>query len=958
MSEPNNIDMFKNDVRYRDNIAHVETIPAKEASFKRVDNLNEKIIRYLDSRDVKLYTHQADTYEAIKKDENVIITTPTASGKTLAFNLPIMETMIEDGDATALYIYPAKALSNDQLHVLENLERELEITINPRTYDGDTPRDEKRGIREKSRIVLTNPYQLHLILSWHHQWSRFYKNLRYIVIDESHYYKGVFGSNVAFLIKRLKRIANFYGSYPQFIHSSATLANPLELANRLTGEEFVLIDEDASPSGEKDFILYNPFKNYRRNKVNMQNAPSVHMETENIFLYMMLKGIQTLCFTVSRKTTELIAMWAKKDMTQIKGKLAHRIAAYRAGYRPEERREIEDGLKSGKYLGVTCTNALELGINIGSLDAVIISGYPGTMISTWQQSGRAGRSNQKSLAILIAFENQLDQYFMNNPKFFFDKPHENAIIDLTNPILQEAHILCAAKELPIKSGEVYKYFNLDEDILDELVLKKDLHKNFRGDYMYPYDDNPAMDHSLDQISGQEFKVMNNGRLLESMERSQVYREAHEGAILINKGDTYVVNNVNLKSGFVNVSQKTVDYHTMVLNKTEINIEKKISKTKYGNLTIHFGELIVREDYYKYKKMQFSKAIGTYPLDLPPLKFKTKGLWFTIPKQVKDTLEDMFSEEEVFAGGLHGAEHALIGLFPLHTMCDRFDIGGLSTNYHEDTQEATIFIYDGYEGGIGICEKAVDVFVDLLKSTVDLLENCGCKSGCPACIYSPKCGNDNKPLHKNATKYILNYMCQLISKKAEEKHEIIEKPDDKNDGSDVGVMFDDALELYNKGDYSASKDILNNILQIDKKHVDSMALMAQILYNQEQKDIATYFVKKALSLDRSNEMANELEVLLSDKPQDTSEDVEIDTLDDVDVMYEEAYDLYHQGDLSTASEILEKIIDFDDKNADALALMGLVYYQSGIFPKAVEYYKRASKINKNGEMVRELKMRVA
>jgi len=958
MSEPNNIDMFKNDVRYRDNIAHVETIPAKEASFKKVAKLNEKIIRYLDSRDVKLYNHQADTYEAIKKDEHVIITTPTASGKTLAFNLPIMETMIEDENATALYIYPAKALSNDQLHVLENLERELEITINPRTYDGDTPRDEKRGIREKSRIVLTNPYQLHLILSWHHQWSRFYKNLRYIVIDESHYYKGVFGSNVAFLIKRLKRIANFYGSYPQFILSSATLANPLELANRLTGEEFVLIDEDASPSGEKDFILYNPFKNYRRNKVNMQNAPSVHMETENIFLYMMLKGIQTLCFTVSRKTTELIAMWAKKDMTQIKGKLAHRIAAYRAGYRPEERREIEDGLKSGKYLGVTCTNALELGINIGSLDAVIISGYPGTMISTWQQSGRAGRSNQKSLAILIAFENQLDQYFMNNPKFFFDKPHENAIIDLTNPILQEAHILCAAKELPIKSGEVYKYFNLDEDILDELVLKKDLHKNFRGDYMYPYDDNPAMDHSLDQISGQEFKVMNNGRLLESMERSQVYREAHEGAILINKGDTYVVNNVNLKSGFVNVSQKTVDYHTMVLNKTEINIEKKISKTKYGNLTIHFGELIVREDYYKYKKMQFSKAIGTYPLDLPPLKFKTKGLWFTIPKQVKDTLEDMFSEEEVFAGGLHGAEHALIGLFPLHTMCDRFDIGGLSTNYHEDTQEATIFIYDGYEGGIGICEKAVDVFVDLLKSTVDLLENCGCKSGCPACIYSPKCGNDNKPLHKNATKYILNYMCQLISKKAEEKHEIIEKPDDKNDGSDVGVMFDDALELYNKGDYSASKDILNNILQIDKKHVDSMALMAQILYNQEQKDIATYFVKKALSLDRSNEMANELEVLLSDKPQDTSEDVEIDTLDDVDVMYEEAYDLYHQGDLSTASEILEKIIDFDDKNADALALMGLVYYQSGIFPKAVEYYKRASKINKNGEMVRELKMRVA
>ena len=961
MSDSNNIDMFKNDVRFRDNIAHVETIPAKNASFKKIDNLNDKIVDYLESKDMKLYEHQADTYEAIKEGEHVIITTPTASGKTLAFNLPIMETMIEDNDATALYIYPAKALSNDQLHVLENLERELDIKINPRTYDGDTPREDKRGIREKSRIVLTNPYQLHLILSWHHQWSRFYRNLRYIVIDESHYYKGVFGSNVAFLIKRLKRIANFYGSYPQFILSSATLANPLELANRLTGEEFKLVDNDTSPSGEKDFILYNPFKNYRRNKVNMQNAPSVHMETENIFLYMMLKEIQTLCFTVSRKTTELIAMWAKKDMTQIKGKLAHRIAAYRAGYRPEERREIEDGLKSGKYLGVTCTNALELGIDIGSLDAVIISGYPGTMISTWQQAGRAGRSSQKSLAILIAFENQLDQYLMNTPKFFFDKPHENAIIDLTNPILQEAHLLCAAKELPIKYGEVDKYFKISDEILEELVSKKDLHINARGDYMYPYDDNPAMDHSLDQISGQEFKIMNNGTLLETMERSQVYREAHEGAILINKGDTYVVNSVSLSRGFVNVNQKTVDYHTMVLNKTDINIRKKLSKTRYGNLTIHFGELTVSEDYFKYKKMQFSKSVGTYPLDLPPLKFNTKGLWFTIPKSVKDTLEDMFpNEEEVFAGGLHGVEHALIGLFPLHTMCDRFDIGGLSTNYHEDTQEATIFIYDGYEGGIGICEKASDVFVDLLKSTLDLLNNCSCQSGCPACIYSPKCGNDNKPLHKNATKYILEYMCKLISNETvAKKEEVNEEISNKKQVNEDDAQFNDALDLYNQNDFSQAKDILNNILISNKNHVDSLALMAQILYLQDQKDISRMFVKRALAIDKANEMANELDVLLNNRQPSISHEVhvEISTVDDEEVLYEEAYDLYEQGDLDTASEILEKLLDFDSKNSEALALMGLIYYHSGIYPKAVEYFKKAYKINKNGEMVKELKMRV-
>jgi len=541
---------------------------------------------------------------------------------------------------------------------------------------------------------------------------------------------------------------------------------------------------------------------------------------------------------------------------------------------------------------------------------------------------------------------------MNNPEFFFDKPHENAIIDLTNPILQEAHLLCAAKELPLQRGEAEKYFSISQNVIDELVAKEDLHENHKGDFMYPYDDNPAMDHSLDQISSEEFKVMNNGMLLETMERSQVYREAHEGAILINKGDTYVVNSVNLKSGYVNVSKEVVDYHTMVLNQTDISIKKKLSKTKYGDLTIHFGELTVSEDYFKYKKMHFSKAIGTYPLELPPLKFNTKGLWFTIPKRVQDTLEDMFpNEEEVFAGGLHGAEHALIGLFPLHTMCDRFDIGGLSTNYHEDTQEATIFIYDGYEGGIGICEKAVDVFIDLLNSTIDMLENCQCKSGCPACIYSPKCGNDNKPLHKNATKYILKYMSDLISGDSEEVEaeviiEDIELPDE----------FDEAYELYEKGNYSASKDVLNSIISADNRHARALALMAQILYEQDQKDIALVFTKKALSADRSNEMANELEVLLTNKPQ--KEHVELNSLDDVDTLYEEAYDLYEQGDLATSSEILEELLDFDDKNSEALALMGLIYYHSGIFPKAIEYYKKASKINKNGEMVKELKMRVS
>lgn len=810
------IDKFKNDIRFRQKIAHIETIPGKKAIYKNICNLNNEIANYLENKEIRLYKHQTIAYTKIKNGKNIIITTPTSSGKTLAFNLPIVENMLKDKSATAMYIYPAKALSNDQLNVLKSLEKDLDLSIKPATYDGDTPKNKKYGIRQNSRIILTNPYQMHHILSWHHQWKRFYSNLKYIVIDEAHTYKGVFGSNVAFLIRRLKRIVKYYGSKPQFILSSATLANPIELANKLVGEDFHLIYKDTSPSGEKDFIFYNSFyKNVKKNKKNNKSGKSeknensalsinkdledrfiedtiannnreeskkitddlsIHQETEMIFLYLLLKDIQTLCFTVSRKIAELIAMWAKKDMTQYKKPLAEKITAYRAGYLASERRKIEEGLKNREYLGVTCTNALELGINIGSLDAVMISGYPGTMISTWQQAGRAGRENQKSLVILLAFENQLDQYFMKNPEFFFDKPHENAIVDLNNNIISEFHILCAANELPITETEAKEIFDFNNEKLDKLVKNEELLKNRRDQYIYPYDEEISFKHSLDQLSNDSFEVIateknniNNsyknhseGRLLETMERAQVYREAHEGAVLINKGETYIVDSVNFHSKYVNVYKQTVDYHTIVLKDVDIKIKSEIKRETVGDFTVHFGELEVSEDFHKYKKMNFSKSIGTFALDLPPLKFNTKGIWFTIPLEIKETLEEEFEEIDVFAGGLHGVEHALIGLYPLHVMCDRFDIGGLSTNYDKDTQESTIFIYDAYEGGIGICEKALEVFDQLVQSTKSLIDTCQCESGCPSCIYSPKCGNENKPLHKDATSYILNYVESEVS----------------------------------------------------------------------------------------------------------------------------------------------------------------------------------------------------
>ncbi|MGL6298285.1 MAG: DEAD/DEAH box helicase, partial [Methanobacteriaceae archaeon] len=937
------VDKFKEDIRFKHRIAHIETIPPRKAKYEKVEGLSENIINYLDDIGFKLYSHQAKAFNSIKNQENIIITTPTASGKTLAFNLPILDDLSSDDSATALYIYPAKALSNDQLNVLTALEMDLGIDIKPATYDGDTSKSKKYGIRQNSRIVLTNPYQLHHILSWHHQWAKFYKNLKYVVIDESHQYKGVFGSNVAFLIRRLKRIAKHYGSNPQFILSSATLANPTEFASKLVGEPFTLIDNDTSPSGEKDFILYNPFvdkrdliaddnsKNNSNNnsssnngntgpnkviKSNKKDSVSIHQETEIIFMYLLLKDIQTLCFTVSRKIAELIAMWAKQDILQHKSNLNSRITAYRAGYLADERREIEAGLKSRKYLGVTCTNALELGINIGSLDAVVISGYPGTMISTWQQAGRAGRENQKSLVILVAFENQLDQYFMNNPDFFFDKPHENAIIDLNNNKIRTSHILCAANELVLEENEIEEFFSEDfngngingsnsnigsngginstfgtnnssKAILNKLMDSGILNKNPIG-YAYDGEDSPSFKHSLDQISSDTFRVMSNGKLLEQMDISQVYREAHEGAVLINKGETYIVDGINFAKKFVNVSKHTVDYHTIVLKDTETNIINKVQKTKIGSLNVNFGELEVLEDFYKYKKVQFSKTIGTYILDLPTLKFNTKGLWFTIPKEIKEELENKFNgddDKDVFAGGLHGVEHALISLFPLHVMCDRFDIGGLSTNWHEDTQEATIFIYDAYEGGIGISEKAAEVFRDLTHSTLNLIKNCKCKDGCPSCIYSPKCGNENKPLHKKATEYILEYMVSLFDADTDisasdninsnnniDNNSNNNGNNNSNNASDIvdnGFSSDndiidisssstttitttinttsyenkyiEAEMFFKEGNYIYAKEILSDLISSNKDFADAWYLLGAILYEQGDPDSASFLM---------------------------------------------------------------------------------------------------------------------
>ena len=465
---------IQTDPKIVEKIEHIEIMPPKEAKYCRLNSLPGNIEGYLNDKKIKLFKHQCKTVELLRKGENVLITTATASGKTLAFNIPILERLTKEQTATALYIYPAKALANDQLKVLRDLESDLGLYITPNIYDGDTPKDRRPWIRNNSRIVLTNPYELHLILAWHHQWANFYANLKFIVIDEAHHYRGVFGSNVAFLIRRLRRICNYYGSDPQFILSSATLANPLEFSQKLTGKSFKLVDEDGSPKGRKYFVLYNPFK--------VNGDLSTHQETKNLFLLFILMNLQTLCFTISRKMAEIIANWSRNELDEHRPDLVYKITAYRAGYLSEDRRKIENGLKTGDLVGVTTTNALELGISIGSLDAVIISGYPGTIISTWQQAGRSGRGTDDSIVVLLAFQNPLDQYFMKNPDFLFDRPHENAIIDLENVHIISSHLLCACQELPISQEDLLNYFAASPELLVQLenegLIKKIIRAGF------------------------------------------------------------------------------------------------------------------------------------------------------------------------------------------------------------------------------------------------------------------------------------------------------------------------------------------------------------------------------------------------------------------------------------------------------------------------------------------------
>jgi DEAD/DEAH box helicase domain-containing protein len=735
---------------YARRIVHVETTDPELPRYGDLDTpLSGTLEGYLRQKQIRLYSHQCEAINHVRANRNVIITTPTASGKTLAFNIPVFEHLQAHPESRALYLYPTKALSNDQYSTLEQMAQFTGIPAHPAIYDGDTPQSKRAAIREHSRIIISNPHELHQVLSWHAKWRPVLSNLEFIVIDEAHRYRGVFGSHVALVIRRLLRLCRHYGASPRFILSTATLANPQEFARNLTGRDFCLVDDDGSPHGRKNFVLYNPF-------YNGVGERSTHQETKDLLVSCMREGLQTLCFTGSRKMAELITVWAREDARRTSVRLAESISAYRAGFLPEERRKLERQLKEGEMKAVVSTNALELGIDIGTLDAVLISGFPGTMMSIRQQAGRAGRSGGDALAILVAQANPLDQYFMNHPDQFFSRSHEHAIIDTENPYIVSGHLLCATAELPLNEETDPDLFGEAAcGLLSEMESNDLVRKTSRG-WVYSGRGRAADVVRLDGIPGETFRIMCRGRLLETMDRGQAYREAHKGAIMLHQGETYVVNEMDLETHAIQVTGIDVDYYTQPLKEVDLSVVETLNTRIVNGIQCAYGEVEVTERFTGYKVKRGDTIIGVEPLSLPPLTFRTKAFWFIASPATEQAVNGRGLD---FAGGLHGAEHAIISLMPLHVLCDRWDIGGLSSPSFGPEGDPMVFVYDGCEGGIGLAEKAFGLLPEVFSSASRLVQDCRCDDGCPSCIYSPKCGNDNQPLDKAATILLLGDLCR-------------------------------------------------------------------------------------------------------------------------------------------------------------------------------------------------------
>ena len=687
--------------------------------------------------------HQAEAWAASRAGEHVIVTTGTASGKTLAFNLPALDALATDPKNRALYLYPTKALAQDQARTLAAL---AVPKVRAAIYDGDTPREQRWQVRKWANLILTNPDMLHVgMLPRHDLWADVLHNVRYVVVDEAHVYRGVFGSHVGNVLRRLRRMARVYGADPQFVLASATIANPGELAQRLLGLDTTVIADDAAPRAERTIALWNP--ELIDAELGLRASPLG--EASRLAAALVQRGLRTICFAKSRKAAELVH---RMTVDRVDAETAARLAPYRAGYTAQQRREIERRLVEGELLGVSATDALELGIDIGLLDCAISVGFPGTVASLRQQWGRAGRRGH-GLAVLVASEDALDQYFMREPETLLGRRVEAAILDHANPRVLDRHVAAAAFEAPLDDDD---RATLGDAALERAPHVPDLRKTPRG-WVYAGTDYPAGRTPLRSASADAFSVVDasTGTVLGIVERERAYSTIHEGAVYLHLGEQWLVAELDIGGRKALVEPFAGDWYTQVKKETSTDVEEPLRVERRLGLELSFGRVSVTERVvaYQRKGIRDQATISTVQLDLPATTFDTEAVWYVPTDEQLEGLEQM----PTLLSSLHAAEHAMIATLPLWAMCDRWDIGGLSTNYHDDTGAATVFVYDGHSGGVGLTERGFDQFEGWVADTVRLLEGCPCGHGCPSCVQSPKCGNLNEYLDKKGALTLLRRM---------------------------------------------------------------------------------------------------------------------------------------------------------------------------------------------------------
>ena len=715
-------------------------------------DLQPKLLAGLQAAGIEqLYSHQLEAFEAAWQG-TTIVTTGTASGKSLCFQLPTLEVLCSDAHARALYLYPTKALAQDQARSIARFG--LTDEVRPAIYDGDTAREQRSAIRKRSNLILTNPDMLHVgILPNHQAWGDFFANLAVVVIDEAHVYRGVFGSHVANVLRRLRRVARAYGTEPRFLLASATIANPVELAERLTGlAPVALVDDDGAPGAQRQIAIWNP---PIEDEV-LQTRRSPLSEAASIVAALVRADARTICFIKSRKGAELVAKMAADQLRRRgDGEMADRVAAYRAGYTPQQRRDLEQKLVSGELLAVVTTDALELGIDIGQLDAALCITFPGTVASLRQMWGRAGRRG-RGLAVYVAGDDALDQFFCRHPDEFLDRPVEAAILEYENEQIHLSHLTCAAHEGPINPDDDAEILGPRVRAHCEALVASGVLVERRGSFtLRAPEDFPAARVSLRSASPDSISVIDvkQGELIGTVEAARACSTIHDGAIYLHMGRSYSVSALDLERREALVEPFTGDWFTQPKKETETVIEALLDRRETLGVQLSFGRVVVSEQVlaYQRKRLPSNEVIDLNSLALPKTQFSTQALWFET-----GSLSDQLPLD-VLLGALHATEHAQIAVLPLLAMCDRWDIGGLSTNAHVQTGGPTIFIYDGHPGGVGITRQGFLNFEQLVGDAQRLIAECPCAEGCPSCVQSPKCGNLNEPLHKAAALELLEMM---------------------------------------------------------------------------------------------------------------------------------------------------------------------------------------------------------